>query len=131
MTLLILGQENIVRYIAQEESEQNPILIMEYVGPAILKGLLEKRRLLSSDLHKFFCQLIYDLEYFHSQNIIYRNIKPSNILIDDDLDQLKVKYCNFDLAKEESYLDIFCSSVLYTVPEIFGTGYKYTIKTDI
>jgi serine/threonine protein kinase len=119
-----------VRYIAQEGSKEDPILVMEYVEHGTLKDLLKARRLLSSDLDGLFCQLICGLDYLHAQKIIHRDIKPSNILVKDS-DQLHVKYCEFGLAKEGSYLDTSCGSNLYAAPEIFDTPRRYSFKADI
>jgi serum/glucocorticoid-regulated kinase 2 len=66
----------------------------------------------------YFAELLLGLEYLHAKDIVYRDIKPENILIDIDG---HVKIADFGLSKiihkkEKSYS--FCGSPEYMCPEI-------------
>ena len=44
----------------------------------------------------YFCEILLGLEYLHSRDVVYRDIKPENILIDIDG---HIKIADFGLAK--------------------------------
>ena len=44
----------------------------------------------------YFCEILLGLKYMHEQNIIYRDMKPENIMLDLDG---HVRICDFGLCK--------------------------------
>ena len=76
----------------------------------------------------YFAEIVLALEYLHQRDIVYRDIKPENILIDIDG---HVKIADFGLAKvipkrEKSYS--FCGSPEYMSPEMLrGKGHDRQI----
>jgi serine/threonine protein kinase len=72
---------------------------MEYC-PFSLQLLIEKSvdgHLAIPYAHKYFKQLIDGLEYIHSHNIIHRDIKPGNLLINSEGE---LKITDFGIAEE-------------------------------
>ena len=71
-----------------------------------------------------FAELLEGLEYIHSKDIVYRDIKPENILIDVDG---HLKIADFGLSKiipKDKRSFSFCGSPEYMCPEILkGTGH--------
>ena len=66
----------------------------------------------------YFSELIEGLEFIHDLDIVYRDIKPENILVDIDG---HLKIADFGLSKiikkkQRSYS--FCGSPEYMCPEI-------------
>lgn len=66
----------------------------------------------------YFSELLEGLEYIHNLNIVYRDIKPENILVDIDG---HIKIADFGLSKilaknQRTYS--FCGSPEYMCPEI-------------
>ncbi len=63
--------------------------------------------------------LFQGMLYLHSLNVVYRDIKPENILIDIDG---HVRIADFGLSKpnmgEEDYAYSFCGSPEYMAPEM-------------
>lgn len=73
----------------------------------------------------YTAQVILGLEYLHNVNIIYRDIKPENILI-DHTGYIKLADFGFakPLKKDRTYT--FCGTSEYVAPEvILGTGYGF------
>ena len=66
----------------------------------------------------YFAEIVLGLEFLHSKNIVYRDLKPENVLIDIDG---HLKLADFGLSKifkrdERSFS--FCGSPEYMCPEI-------------
>lgn len=60
-------------------------------------------------------QLILAVEYLHSKGILYRDMKPENILIARDG---YIKLTDFGLSKENCFSMSFCGSPAYLSPEM-------------
>jgi|688.fasta_scaffold341276_1 serine/threonine protein kinase len=68
--------------------------------------------------------------YLHENRVLHRDLKPQNILLQDD----KIKLCDFGFAKKMSASTNFLRSIkgtpLYIAPEILQSK-PYTHKVDI
>lgn len=70
---------------------------MEYADKGSLSSLIKNVKPLPLDTCRFFiAELVLALEYLHKQQIIHRDMKPENILIDSDY---HIKLCDFGEAK--------------------------------
>ena len=72
----------------------------------------------------FIAEVILAIEYIHTLDVIYRDMKPENILIDHEG---HVKLADFGLAKEgiedKMTAKSFCGSPAYLAPEmLFNKG---------
>jgi len=82
---------------------------------------LSRLKSLSEEEAKFyFAEILLGIEYLHSLNIVYRDIKPENILLDVDG---HVRIADFGLSKiipprQRSYS--FCGSPEYMSPEMLA-----------
>ena len=68
----------------------------------------------------YACEILLALENLHSRNIIYRDLKPENVLLNKDGHILLI---DFGLSKENIHENnkgakSFCGSVSYLAPEI-------------
>ena len=84
-----------------------------------------------NDIKLFFAEVILAFEYIHNHNIIYRDLKPENLLLDSTG---HIRLCDFNLAKsgmtKNKRADSFCGSPMYFTPEmLLGRGVDY--KSDI
>eukprot|EP01084_Bolivina_argentea_P250830 420440_1 len=87
--------------------------------------ILRKRRYLDKPSAQFFSACVVEaFVYMHSKDIIYRHLKPENLLLDN---KGYLKLCDFKFAKEVSATDktfTLCGTADYLAPEILsGKGH--------
>ena len=125
-----LNHPNITKILEMFEDEKYILIIMEYINGGNLFSFVKKRRKLSEKISKFlFKQIILGIKHIHSQNIVHRDIKLENILI--DLNNT-IKICDFGIGRiltsEDEILHDQCGTPMYMAPEILtcskDIGYK-------
>lgn len=101
------------------QSETKLYFVMTFVKGGELYTLLSKEKWFSEQRAKFYAvQIILGIGHLHSQNIIYRDIKPENILVNEDGYLL---LADFGLAKQiakDAMTQSFCGTPEYLAPEI-------------
>ncbi|XP_071477985.1 RAC-gamma serine/threonine-protein kinase-like [Diadema antillarum] len=94
--------------------------VMEYVNGGELFFHLSRERLFTEDRTRFYgAEIVSALAYLHEQDVIYRDLKLENLLLDQEG---HIKITDFGLCKEGiSYGDMtktFCGTPEYLAPEI-------------
>ncbi len=91
-----LNHPNVVQIFDIGEEDNKYYIVMEYVEGITLKQLLLKRkRLTIAEVIDIIKQIVSGINHAHSKNIIHRDIKPHNILIQKDG---TVKITDFGIA---------------------------------
>lgn len=122
-----LKQMNVVKIFETFETQKYLIIIMEYVSGGDLLTYVKKRNKLSEAVARYiFKQIILGLEFTHSQNVIHRDIKLDNILLDI---HNQIKICDFGVGKQvkkrKEIMFDQCGTPAYIAPEILkGDGYE-------
>uniref|UniRef100_A0A0N5C7P7 Protein kinase domain-containing protein n=1 Tax=Strongyloides papillosus TaxID=174720 RepID=A0A0N5C7P7_STREA len=105
-------------YISQP-TESNIVIISEYYNNGTLQDLINKyRRLPEKTCAIIFRQLIEAVNYLHQRGVVHRDIKPLNILFDENRN---LKLVDFGFAREIKLTDkstSFCGSPNYTTANI-------------
>jgi serine/threonine protein kinase len=79
------------------QTEHSLYLILDYVNGGDLFQHLSKKGYMSEKAVKYYgAQVVLALEYVHSQNIVYRDLKPENLLIDSEGN---IKMADFGISK--------------------------------
>jgi serum/glucocorticoid-regulated kinase 2 len=103
--------------------------IMQYVrGGELFKQLSEKKRLPEANAKFYATQIALALGHLHKNKIIYRDVKPENILIDETG---YIFLTDFGMAKflnEDQTANSFCGTPEYLAPEIItGEGHNKAV----
>lgn len=128
-----LSHPNIVEVYDVGEEDGQYYIIMEFIEGKTLKQLLKKRESLTlSEVIDIMTQLTDGISHAHESYIIHRDIKPQNIMIEDDG---KVKITDFGIAMalnatQLTQTNSVMGSVHYLPPEQ-ASGKSATIKSDI
>lgn len=128
-----LSHPNIVEVYDVGEEDGNYYIVMEYIEGKTLKQLLQKRGALTlTEVIDIMSQLTSGLAHAHDAYIIHRDIKPQNILIEDNG---LVKITDFGIAMalnstQLTQTNSVMGSVHYLPPEQ-ANGKGSTIKSDI
>ncbi|MCD4657228.1 MAG: serine/threonine protein kinase [Planctomycetes bacterium] len=118
-----------------EPHERLHYLAMELVtGRSVQDDILENSSLDENKALHIIIQIAETLEYLHFQNVVHRDIKPDNILYDDEGN---IKLCDLGFAKEietdkaGSIEDVTCGTVQYISPEQARGYIDVDIRADI
>uniref|UniRef100_A0A8C2HUL7 MAP/microtubule affinity-regulating kinase 3 n=1 Tax=Cyprinus carpio TaxID=7962 RepID=A0A8C2HUL7_CYPCA len=120
-----LRHPNIVRLFEVIETEKTLYLVMEYAsGGEVFDYLVSHGRMKEIEARAKFRQIVSAVHYCHQKNIVHRDLKAENLLLDADAN---IKIADFGFSNEFTLgnkLDTFCGSPPYAAPELFQ-GKKY------
>uniref|UniRef100_A0A8C1T254 Mitogen-activated protein kinase 15 n=1 Tax=Cyprinus carpio TaxID=7962 RepID=A0A8C1T254_CYPCA len=123
--------------VIRAQNDKDIYLVFEFMDTD-LHAVIKKGSLLK-DIHKRYVmyQLLKATKYLHSGNVIHRDQKPSNILLDSDC---FVKLCDFGLARSlyqiqedavNPALTEYVATRWYRAPEILLGSSRYTKGVDM
>ncbi|XP_020606588.1 mitogen-activated protein kinase kinase kinase 2-like isoform X3 [Orbicella faveolata] len=129
-----LSDIRIVSYYGSEQKDCYLHLFMEFMAGGSLSAHIKKRGVLpESESGWYTNQMLQGIKFLHSQNVIHRDIKGSNVLLDGEGN---VKLADFGLSKmiqkvgSKTNLVSYCGTPYWMAPEIFW-GKGYGRKVDI
>jgi serine/threonine protein kinase len=117
-----LEHPNIVGIFDFGVTEQGvPYLIMELLhGESLGERLKREKCLPVESALDIFVQAADALDYTHKRGIVHRDVKPSNLLLEDHNGRTSVKIVDFGIAKLQSYEGNPALNLTAT-GEVFGT----------
>ncbi|KAK8165565.1 MAP kinase-like protein [Phyllosticta citrichinensis] len=137
-----LKHPNIVQYLGSNSDETHLNIFLEYVpGGSVATMLVNYGPLLEPLVANFVRQILVGLAYLHSKDIIHRDIKGANILVDN---KGRVKISDFGISKRVEASTLLNASggkkganrvslqgsVFWMAPEVVKQT-AYTRKADI
>ncbi|XP_073256948.1 extracellular signal-regulated kinase 2-like isoform X1 [Porites lutea] len=131
--------ENIIKLlnVIKADNDKDIYLVFEYMDTD-LHNVIKKGNILK-DIHKRYImyQILKAAYYLHSGNVIHRDQKPSNVLLDSEC---FVKICDFGLARSvtnmtqeagDPSLTDYVATRWYRAPEILLASPRYTKGVDM
>jgi len=109
------------------QTETDFCFVMDYIGGGDLFYHFKLAKRFSEKVVQFVsAELVLALEYLHSRGIIYRDLKPHNVLVENDGN---ICLADFGLSKEtgntsEVAVHTACGTPSYSAPEVL-TGQPY------
>lgn len=130
--LAALSHPNVVRLLGYGSHEGTPYIVMEYVGHArTLRAETAERagrdaNFTTAELAHIFKQALNGLEAAHRQDIVHRDVKPDNIMLQEVVgDPMLVRLLDFGLAKfvdERTRTSMTAGTPMYMAPEQLRQG---------
>jgi len=136
----VLDSPQVLKFFAWYETTNHLWLILEYcVGGSLQTLLKQDVSLPESSIHDFGRDLVTSLAYLHSKGFIYCDLKPSNLLLDENG---RIKLGGFGLSRKLSELARQAQSgqalptakhgtPVYMAPELFMEGATHSTRSDI
>ncbi|RYN31427.1 cAMP-dependent protein kinase type 2 [Alternaria arborescens] len=109
------------------QDSKNLYMVMDFVEGGELFSLLRKSQRFPNPVAKFYAaEVTLALDYLHSHNIIYRDLKPENLLLDR---HGHLKITDFGFAKEVPDITwTLCGTPDYLAPEVVASkGYNKSV----
>jgi mitogen-activated protein kinase 15 len=133
------GHENIIKLlnVLKADNDRDIYLVFEYMETDLHAVI---RANILEDIHKQYTmyQLLKALKYMHSGNVLHRDMKPSNLLLNSEC---LVKVADFGLARSIASLENvnvanpvltdYVATRWYRAPEILLGSTKYTKGVDM
>ncbi|CAI2363437.1 unnamed protein product [Moneuplotes crassus] len=120
----------IVKLYSTFQTKDKAYFIMDLLnGGDLYAHITQFGKFKESKARFYAAEIILALEHLHKNKIIYRDLKPQNIVIDSDG---HIKLADFGLAKtnfKQDQENTICGTMKYIAPETIGGG-KYTFTID-
>lgn len=125
--LLQIDHIMIIKLIKTFKDPKRVYFLLEYVRGKDLFDVLLDMGQLNEELAKFYtASLVVTLEYLHERNIIHRDFKPENVLIDDEGYTKLIDFGAANIVEGRTYTAI--GTPHYLAPEIIlRTGYSFSV----
>ncbi|RKP21182.1 protein kinase [Rozella allomycis CSF55] len=132
ITMKACRHENIINMFETYLVNQILWIVMEYMDAGSLTDLIDSQSQLTEPEISTICfETLKGLEYLHSRNIIHRDIKSDNILLDQD-GNIKLTDFGFcaQLSAEKAKRQTLVGTPYWMSPEVVRQQ-KYGAKVDI
>ena len=134
------GHENITGLIdfdTPHPTNFNEVYLVEELMEADLHQIIRSEQPLSDSHYQYFLyQILRGLKYIHSANVLHRDLKPGNLLVNADCE---LKICDFGLARGYTdghdsnigFMTEYVATRWYRAPEIMLSFQSYTKAIDL
>eukprot|EP00826_Nyctotherus_ovalis_P005757 TRINITY_DN1130_c0_g2_i4.p1 TRINITY_DN1130_c0_g2~~TRINITY_DN1130_c0_g2_i4.p1 ORF type:complete len:200 (-),score=63.98 TRINITY_DN1130_c0_g2_i4:527-1126(-) len=120
----------IVKLRCAFQTKTKLLMVMDYCKGGDLGHVLQREKRFTEERARIYTsEILLAIEELHRREIIYRDLKPDNVVIDEDGHALLT---DFGLSKqgikEADFTQSFCGSVAYLAPEVLRrSGHGRTV----
>ncbi|HKF36228.1 MAG TPA: serine/threonine-protein kinase, partial [Ktedonobacteraceae bacterium] len=93
-----LKHEHILPLFEFGEDQGRLFLVTPYIEGGTLARRLKSGPLSLAEVHQLFVPLVQAVAYIHLRGVIHRDLKPTNILLDEEDGQIYVRLIDFGIA---------------------------------
>ncbi|MBD5451403.1 MAG: serine/threonine protein kinase, partial [Lachnospiraceae bacterium] len=130
-----LSHKNLPSIVDVIDSDENFLIVMDYIEGSTLEKLVnENGAYPQEEVVDWAIQLCDVLQYLHERPkpIIYRDMKPSNVMLKSDESVILIDFGTAREFKEQNAADTTCLGTQgYAAPEQFGGMGQTDARTDI
>ncbi|KAL0485158.1 glucocorticoid-regulated kinase [Acrasis kona] len=109
----------LIKLVYAFQTMEKLYMVMEFVnGGELFFHLKQERRFSESRVKFYAAELFLGIEHLHNQNIVFRDLKPENVLMDRNG---HIMLTDFGLAKyllKQDRTHTFCGTPEYLAPEV-------------
>lgn len=117
-----LNHPNIIKYYGSHKTDIM-YLFMEYIEGYSLYDWLHKKNLTTNTSKLVITKIVNGIKYLHDNNIVHRDIKLENIMINPITSDIKIIDFGFSIiwTSNMPLLTKYCGSIHYASPEILNS----------
>ncbi|XP_054730101.1 serine/threonine-protein kinase fused [Anastrepha obliqua] len=116
-----LKHPNVIEMLESFETKNDLIVVTEFALVDLHRYLARNGAVSEERAQRLICHLVSALYYLHSYRILHRDLKPQNVLLNEDL---HAKLCDFGLARNMTMGTHVLTSIkgtpLYMAPELLA-----------
>uniref|UniRef100_A0A1A9X5F4 non-specific serine/threonine protein kinase n=1 Tax=Glossina brevipalpis TaxID=37001 RepID=A0A1A9X5F4_9MUSC len=116
-----LKHPNVIEMLESFETKNELVVVTEFALIDLHRYMSRHGALNEEQAQRLICHLVSALYYLHSNRILHRDLKPQNVLLDEDLN---AKLCDFGLARNMTMGTHVLTSIkgtpLYMAPELLA-----------
>eukprot|EP00656_Telonema_subtile_P037705 TRINITY_DN4205_c0_g1_i3.p1 TRINITY_DN4205_c0_g1~~TRINITY_DN4205_c0_g1_i3.p1 ORF type:complete len:482 (-),score=149.98 TRINITY_DN4205_c0_g1_i3:490-1935(-) len=130
----VLTITNVLLPRSADNSLQDIFVVTELMDTDLDQVIRSQQPLSMLHIQTFLYQILRGLQYIHASHVIHRDLKPGNILVNQNC---TVKICDFGLARLEpetgfgGFMTEYVVTRWYRAPEIMLSGQDYSQSIDV
>ncbi|KAI5181270.1 serine/threonine protein kinase KIN1/2 [Nematocida sp. AWRm80] len=128
----LLTHPNVVKLREFFFTDEYFYLVFDYIrGEQLLKKIVRNKKLSESNAKHYFLQILSAIYYCHSHNLVHRDIKIENILVDSNDNAMLIDFGLSNFYEKEGFLGTFCGSLYFAAPELLSGNLYEGPEIDI
>jgi serine/threonine protein kinase len=129
------NREDLIRWDAIETARERPYIVMEYIRGNNLGNILKKGKVTPGEAARYIQEATEAVQYAHEHYILHRDIKPTNLMLDENSGRVRLTDCGLARpigeATRLTKTGLAVGSPSYMCPEQANGDAKIDGRTDV